>query len=120
MYKRQVSTVDLNSFIELSVKSKFCLCPRGYGLNSFRLYEAMQLGCVPVIITDEPYLPWKDELNWDEFSVLITPDKISNIVSILKDYSEYDISRMCDKIREVYKSHFTMDGLYNNILKRIN
>jgi hypothetical protein len=77
-----VSNVDLNSFIELAVKSKFCLCPRGYGLNSFRLYEAMQLGCVPVIITDEPYLPWKDELNWNEFSVLITPDKISNIVSI--------------------------------------
>lgn len=114
-----VSETDFHSFLDLAMQSEFCLCPRGYGLNSFRLYEAMQLGCIPVIITDEFYLPWQDELNWSEFSVLISKDNIPNIVDILKIYKPEDINRMRNKIKEIYPSYFTMDGLYKNILKRL-
>lgn len=106
-------------FINLTANSNFCLCPRGYGLNSFRLYEAMQLESIPVIITDRFYLPWQDELNWNEFSVLIGEDQISNISDILESYSQNDIERMRDNIKEVYKKYFSLDGVYNNILKRL-
>ena len=114
-----VSETDFHSFLESATQSEFCLCPRGYGLNSFRLYEAMQLGCIPVIITDEFYLPWQDELNWNEFSVLISKDNIPNIADILKTYKPEDINRMRNKIKEIYPMYFTMDGLYKNILKRL-
>jgi len=39
-------------FTQLTERSKFTLCPRGFGLASFRLYEAMQLGSVPVYVSD--------------------------------------------------------------------
>ena len=30
-------------FLDITSRSKFTLCPRGYGASSFRMYEAMQL-----------------------------------------------------------------------------
>lgn len=39
--------------------SNFSLCPRGYRPSSFRLYEALQLGTIPIIIwEDEKWLPF--------------------------------------------------------------
>lgn len=114
-----VSKNEFETFINLTLNSIFCLCPRGYGLNSFRLYEAMQLGSIPVIITNNFYLPWKDELNWEEFAVLIDNSQIQDLPNILKSYSTDKIKNMREKIKEVYPKYFTMNGMYQNILKRI-
>lgn len=110
---------ELDFFIDLTRRSNFCLCPRGYGVNSFRLYEAMQLGSIPVIITDRFYLPWTDELNWNEFSVLITEEQISNIGDILESYTQKNIETMRSNLKDVYEKYFSLDGVYNNILKRL-
>ena len=114
-----VNQNEFDTFINLTTNSIFCLCPRGYGLNSFRLYEAMQLGSIPVIITNNFYLPWQDELDWREFAVLIPEESLSNIESILESYSMDRIENMRKKIKEIYPKYFTLDGMYNNILRRI-
>ena len=38
--------------VELS-KHKFCLCPRGNGLDTHRFWEAQYLDCIPIIIKDD-------------------------------------------------------------------
>jgi len=123
IYGKQWSTTvsedQFVSFIKLSLNSKFCLCPRGYGLNSFRLYEAMQLGCIPVIITDNFYLPWADELDWSKFSVLIHSTQLPEIENILLSYSDDQIKDMKNNIKLIYNEYFTLDGMYNNIIKRL-
>jgi hypothetical protein len=115
----QVNLNEFQLFLQTAMNSKFCLCPRGYGLNSFRLYESMQLGCIPVIITDDFYLPWQDELDWEEFSVLISTDQVSEIEKILLTYTDDKISQMRKAIKNNYTKYFTLDGLYDNILKRV-
>lgn len=114
-----VNKNEFETFIHLAANSIFCLCPRGYGLNSFRLYEAMQLGCIPVVVTNDFYLPWNDELNWNEFSVLIDQKNIPNMVEILRSVSQEKINSMREKIKEVYPKYFTLDGMYQNILRRV-
>lgn len=116
----KVSDNDFELFLKVTANSKFCLCPRGYGLNSFRLYESMQLGAIPVIITDIPYLPWQDELDWSEFSVLILPHQINSIPEILHSYSDEKIKQMRNKLTDLHESHFTLGGLYTNIIKRLD
>jgi len=118
-WTHHVNNNELKLFIDLALRSKFLLCPRGYGLNSFRLYEAFQLGCVPIIITDIPYLPWQDELNWNEFSIVIDEHNLSNLPHILNCISEEKYQDMLKKGFEIYTKYFTLDGMYNNILKRI-
>jgi hypothetical protein len=55
---------------DIMAKAKFALCPRGYGPTSFRLYESLHLDCIPVYISDNHYLPFRDEIEWNEMCVL--------------------------------------------------
>lgn len=43
---------DEEEYIEVMEESIFCLCPSGSGPNSIRLWEAIEFGCVPIIISD--------------------------------------------------------------------
>ena len=84
------SIPNWNSIIE---KSYFSLCPRGYGLTSFRLSEAIGLLSVPIYIWDEdgPMLPFQDLIDWNRFSVIVHRKDMHQILQILGNikYSEY-------------------------------
>lgn len=114
-----VNKSEFDLFLELALQSKYLLCPRGYGLNSFRLYEAFQLNCVPVIITDKSYLPWQDELNWREFSILIDENNLSHIDEILKNIDDEQYNKLLTTGKNLYSSYFTLNGMYENIIKRL-
>lgn len=110
---------DFKRYLDISLRSKFMLCPRGYGLNSFRLYESFQLGCVPVIVTDRPYLPWSDELDWSRFSVLVNENEIDKIQEVLSSISTPQYDELKAYGQSIYKTHFSLDGVCENILKRL-
>ena len=103
----------------MTSSSKFGLAPRGYGKSSFRLYEILQLGSVPVYISDEHYLPWSDELTWSDFSVVVRPEQISGLYGLLAGISEGEYNRLVENGRRVYESYFTLEGMFQNIVKRI-
>lgn len=64
--------------------SYFALCPRGYGKTSFRLYEAMQMGCVPVYISDEHWLPFHEFIDWEKFCICITTEELPALKKLLQ------------------------------------
>ncbi|MES1185308.1 MAG: exostosin family protein [Myxococcales bacterium] len=59
----------VDEYASLLADTKFALCPRGRGASSMRLFEAMRVGCVPVVLSDA----WVPPLgpNWSEFSVIV-------------------------------------------------
>ena len=115
----QVKHEQLEDFVSASTKSKFVLCPRGYGASSFRLYEAMQLDAVPVYISDRFWLPWTHELNWNEFSVLIAENQIPDLYNILSSIDDDAYKKMKMKIHEIYDNYFTMEGICGKILQMV-
>jgi hypothetical protein len=107
-------------FLNLTTRSKFTLCPRGYGATSFRLYEAMQLKSVPVYIyLKEPYLPYKDKIDWNNSIVSIESEQLGYLDDILKSISEEKIKDMLKYTKQIYSEYFTLTGLCNNILKHL-
>ena len=76
---------DIGVFRDAMYHSKFALAPRGYGRTSFRLFEAMQLGCVPVYIADDPWLPYSDVLDWTEFCVLCSRRDLPGLPGLLRE-----------------------------------
>ena len=109
----------MNNFMNITSRSIFTLCPRGYGRNSFRMYEAMQLGSIPVYIYDEDWRAFKDNVNWDEFSVSIHYTNLNNLNSILNSISQDKIEQMSKNAIKAYDDFFSLESLSKQIIERI-
>lgn len=118
-WNKNVSNDKYLDYLKIGLRSKFLLCPRGYGLNSFRLYESFQLGCVPVIITDKLFLPWADELDWSSFCVIAQDSDIKNLYYNLKNISDDNYKSMLNLGKLAYQKYFTLESTCKNILMRI-
>ncbi len=55
-------------FRNLMLESYIGLAPRGQGAQSYRFYEAMNLGAVPLYISDIDCRPFKQWIDWDSCS----------------------------------------------------
>lgn len=64
------------------LRSKFVLCPRGSGPASFRLFEALAVGRVPVILSDE-WVPI-DGPDWGACSVRLPESRVAEVPAVLE------------------------------------
>jgi len=71
------------AYVEACRDSAFVLCPRGAGPSSYRLYEAMQLGRAPVVISDT-WVPHAGP-DWDSFCVRIAEGEVDRLPQILRE-----------------------------------
>jgi hypothetical protein len=74
------------AYAEAILDSQFVLCPAGFGPSSFRVFEAMEMGRVPVILSDEWVPP--PGPRWNEFSVRVPECRTGEISAILSNYSD--------------------------------
>ncbi|HTK18625.1 MAG TPA: exostosin family protein [Mucilaginibacter sp.] len=64
-----------------TMASYIALCPRGTSCNSFRFFEAMQLGVAPCLIGDQDVRPFKKFIPWDEMSYYAASvDELDNLL----------------------------------------
>ena len=94
--------------------ARFNLCPRGFGPTSFRLYESLQLGRVPVIIHDDEDtpLPYENEVPWREIAVFVHRDDIANIPHIIAGFNwQHAVSTITE-----HRHRFTYDHVARFIL----
>jgi hypothetical protein len=105
-------------FRDILYNSVFALSPRGFGPASFRMYEAIQMQCVPIYISDEFWLPFTEYIKWDKLCLLINGDEIEKIperVDALLESGEYQ--NMIYYGQEIYEKYLTWDGCLNTIAK---
>jgi hypothetical protein len=117
---RRTLAAKTADFIDVMCRSTFALCPRGYGKTSFRLYEAMQLGCIPVYLYDEPWLPYADLLDWREFAVLVHEQQAPRLHDILAGYTDRQIDAMRRRIAELVPEYFTMEATLRHLPRYLN
>jgi len=99
----QDGIVDTKKYINNILSSYICLSPRGYGGGSFRFYESMQLGVVPLLIGDIDTRPFKRFINWDNISYFAKNTK--EIKRILISTNKTTLLRMGKEANEIYQ-HF--------------
>ncbi len=77
---------ELNEYIDHLERNTYILCPRGAENYSFRIYETLNRGRIPVIIDTDIVLP--KELDWDRLSIRVPYDCLGSIYDIiLRDYN---------------------------------
>lgn len=115
------SGANIELFENIMANSYFALCPRGYGPTSFRLYEAIQIGVVPVYITDdEPWTPFKDKIDWNKLVLFVKSDVIlalPELLDALKGSNDYQ--KMIEYGQFCYERYFTYRGTCWEVLNII-
>ena len=108
-----------NRFIDITLNSKFCLAPRGFGRSSFRFFEAMLLDTIPVYFWDDiEWLPYKDILDYTKFSVSIHENDIGRTSEILKSISDEKYLSMVQELKSV-RHYFSLEGMSEYIVNKI-
>lgn len=116
-YYISTSFHPIEEFCSILSKSVFTLCPRGFGLTSFRICEALEQQSIPVYISDEFIIPGHKEFN--EYGVLIHSDQINEIDDILKSISVDQIISKQEAGKRIYEEMFTFAGCRQLILDNL-
>jgi hypothetical protein len=74
------------TFRDVTRRSLFAVCPRGISPSSIRLYEAMEAGCVPVVVSDSMELPVGPA--WDTFLVRVAERDVESIPAVVEGLRE--------------------------------
>ncbi|KAK8620101.1 hypothetical protein V6N13_066586 [Hibiscus sabdariffa] len=93
------------NYVRHMKSSKYCLCPRGFEVNSPRVVEAIFYECVPVIISDNFVPPFFEVLNWESFAVFILEKDIPNLKKILLSIPKKRYRQMQLRVKKIQK-HF--------------
>ena len=64
-------------------------------------------------------LPFEDEIDWNQFCVLIDVNDIQNIDTILSSYTPDRIKQIQDNLYNYWVDNFTMKSICQKIIKRI-
>ncbi|XP_047321287.1 probable glycosyltransferase At3g07620 [Impatiens glandulifera] len=93
------------NYIQHMKTSKYCICPKGYEVNSPRVVEAIFYECVPVIISDNFVPPFFEVLDWNAFSVIVAEKDIEKLKEILVSIPEKRYLELQLGVRKV-QQHF--------------
>lgn len=92
-------------YIQHMKSSKYCICAKGYEVNSPRVVEAILYECVPVIISDNFVPPFFEVLNWESFAVFVLEKDIPNLKKILLSIPKRRYREMQMRVKKV-QQHF--------------
>lgn len=109
--------VDIDTYCEIMARSVFTLAPRGYGLSSFRICEALEQGSIPVYISDQFIIP--GDIDFENYGVLIHSSRIEEIDHILASISPEEIAKKQVYGQMIYEKMFTFEGCRQLIIDNI-
>lgn len=86
----------------------YTLCIRGTENYSYRLYEVMSAGRIPIIIDTNMQLPNLNAFGrWDEFSVIVPSSKVNHLGEIVQEFhnrlSNEEFESACYKSRAAFE-----------------
>ena len=101
--KFRITGTRVDTYIEDMMSSVFCLCPEGWHAWNPRPYQAVQLGCIPVLISEEIELAFEEIIDYSRFMVRIRPSDMAEIKSILEAIPEREVQAMRREMERVWR-----------------
>lgn len=100
-------------YAEVVRRSKFVLCPVGSGASSFRLFETLLAGRVPVILSDEWVAPMGP--NWDECALRVPERNVRDLPAIIAEH-EPRFPAMSVAAHQAWEDWFAADTLFHRMI----
>lgn len=103
-------------YVRNMLESDYVLCARGNGNFSYRLYETMCMGRIPVFVDTDSVLPLDFEIEWREHSVWVDESDIERIGDLILEFHESvgesefeERQRAC---RDLWESRISPQGFF--------
>lgn len=99
----RITGTRIKTYIQDMMSSTFCLCPEGWHAWNPRPYQAVLLGCIPVLLSEEIELAFEEVLDYDKFMVRIKPSHMSDIKTILEAIPDSQVRAMQSEMEKVWR-----------------
>lgn len=103
----KASAVEKEEYREHLLRSTYVVCPRGTENYSFRIYEALNYGRIPVIIDTDVVLP--DVIDWRRLAVIVPYRRLEQTYDFIRD--DYQSRSAEDFFKRQEAAFSTMAGL---------
>lgn len=104
--------------------SDYIFCCRGYGNFSFRFYEALSCGRIPVFVNSNCVLPYDFEIDWKKYCVWVEEDEIHLIAEKVAEFHEklspqefIDLQYEC---RKIWEQRLSPEGFFCNLYRHLD
>lgn len=116
--------LNKNRFVNNIFNNDYILCARGAGNYSFRFYETLSSGRIPLFVNTDCVLPFDSIIDWKKYCVWVEESDINKIDQILLDFhndlSNDDFEYLQFKIRKLWEDMICSSAFFNNFDKCLN
>jgi hypothetical protein len=111
-------------YIDNISQGDYVLCVRGGGNFSYRIYETMMCGRIPLLIDTDCVLPYDFFIDWKNLFPVVNQNEVNKIPQKLLEFhskfSNYDAFEQQQKlIRKLWEEYISPTGFFKNIHKHI-
>jgi hypothetical protein len=111
-------------YIENMITSDYVLCIRGAGNFSYRLYETLACGRIPVFINTDCVLPYDFIIDWKQYCVWIEEDEIDQIDQKVREFhdrlSPQEFIDLQKKCRQLWEEYLSPHGFFANFYRHFD
>ena len=115
--KKKVRTEYANNILD----NDYTLCVSGSGNFSYRLYETLSCGRIPLFVDTDSPLPYDFIIDWKKYCVWIDQTEVNRIDEIVRKFHEQispdafiEMQRAC---RRLWLDYLSPEGFYANFYR---
>src|SRR5215217_4179087 len=101
---------------QLAARSRYALCPRGAGASTIRIFEMMEAGIAPVIVSDDWLAPIGAP--WEQFALRVPERAIASVYDKVKAH-EHEYRDRGQLAREAWEQYFSPQNYWTFMLASI-
>jgi hypothetical protein len=103
-------------YVQNMLQSDYILCVRGIGNFSYRLYETLSLGRIPVFVDTECVLPLEFEIDWRDHCVWVEEDEIDvigdRILAFHESVNDTEFEERQRACRRLWETRISPQGFF--------
>lgn len=104
-------------YVENLISSDYCLAVRGKGNYSFRFYEILASGRIPIFIDTDCVLPYDFIVDWKQYCIWVDASELPHIGEKIMDFhsklSRKQYQELQHECRQVWLDWVSPDGFFS-------
>lgn len=100
----------------ITESSNFSICPRGFGTTSFRLYETMQLGTLPIYVWEgEAWLPYSNVIDWSKFALVVGSHEQADLPRKIETANVAQMLDTLSRVKHMFTYNYTIQYILDEV-----